>query len=74
MPFKKSAIFEISPALAANQTPEAEPACAPRLLQVRSRDYFTSHMLHLPPKQARPAPGEGTHYKARSGRDFLGED
>lgn len=59
MPFKKSAIFEISPALAANQTLEAETACAPRLLQVRSRGYFTCHMLYLP--QESPASPQGRH-------------
>lgn len=44
-PFKKSAIFEISPALAANQTPAAEPERTPCLAQERRRDYFTSHLL-----------------------------
>jgi len=47
MPFKKPAIFEISPAPAANQTPAAEPEPALCLAQEGRRDDFTSHMQLL---------------------------
>lgn len=73
MPFKKSAIFELSPALAANQSPGAEPARAPRLPKYTA-GIILLLMCCISPKQAQTALGEGMHNKARSGHDFFGED